>query len=86
MTEEQVKGLQAGQKLFYKSIYLFPEEVVVKEIVNEPEIRVELTDNCYVPKKHFDLLFLNQKECALACEEELQDRLEFLKRQLETEK
>lgn len=91
MTLEEVKKLQVGQTVYYKNLYLYPEEVVVKQVVLSPDEhnadapRVELTDNCYIPERNFDQIFFAKEECASVCQKELNERLEKLRLMLSKE-
>lgn len=85
MTLDEAKGLTQGQKCYYKSIYTYlPDEVEVSMLLydNNGKLEIHLTDNCYVPERDLEQLFLNRDECIKSCEEDMNKRIEQLRQML----
>lgn len=87
MTIQEVNTLEHNQKVWYKSIYIFPEELIVDKVdVLDDKIIVNLSDGTYIPENSLEDLFLTKEECITACEKELESRVEKLRLMLKSDK
>ena len=87
ITQEQLKDIKKGQELWWQSIYLYPEEVTVKEVIyTDTGVEIHLEDGTYIPERSFNYLFTDKKECIEACDKELNNRLDKLRLMLKTSK
>lgn len=81
MTLEEAKQLKAGQEIYYKGLDILPEKVIISSILynSNGKLEINLVDNCYIPERDLDYIFLTFDECAKACEEEYKNRLNKLR-------
>ena len=82
-----IKELKTGQKIYYKSIYLFPVEMIIKEITYlSDNYTILFEDGTYASIKNLKDYFMTEKECVEVCKQELEDKLEILHLMLNKEK
>lgn len=87
MTKQEANKLEHNQKVWYKSIYIFPEELIVDKVdVLDDKIIVNLSDGTFIPENSLEDLFLTKEECITACEKELESRVEKLRLMLKSNK
>ena len=81
MTLEEAKQLKAGQEIYYKGLDILPEKVIVSSILynSNGKLEVNLVDNCYIPERDLDYIFLTFDECASACKKDFEKRLNKLR-------
>ena len=85
MTKQEANKLEHNQKVWYKSIYIFPEELIVDKVdVLDDKIIVNLSDGTYIPENSLEDLFSTKEECITACEKELESRVEKLRLMLKS--
>lgn len=81
MTLEQATKLKEGQKIWYRGFEELPEEVEVLILKTDSygKLEIHLVDNCYIPERDLDYIFLTFDECAKVCEEYHKKKLEQLR-------
>ena len=81
MTLQEAKQLKTGQQIYYKGLDILPIKVIVSTVVynSDNKLEIYLVDNCYVPERDLDYVFLTFDECAKACEKEYKIRLNKLR-------
>lgn len=87
ITKEQALQLKPNQEIYYKTLYTFPECLIVKELsLTDDNCNILLEDGTYIPEHSFEQVFLTKEECVDVCKKELNMKLEKLRYMLETEK
>ena len=81
MTLEEAKQLKVGQEIYYKGLDILPEKVIVSSILynSNGKLEINLVDNCYIPERDLDYIFLTFDECAKACKKDFEKRLNKLR-------
>lgn len=84
MTLDEAKKLKVGQEIYYRGLEMIPEKVTVSSILynSNGKIEINLVDNCYIPERDLDYIFLTFEQCAESCEKEFKDKLKKLKQML----
>lgn len=87
MTLEQAAKLEQGQKIWYRGFEELPEEVEVSILKTDAygKLEIHLVDNCYIPERDLDYVFLTFDECAEACKKHYEKQLEKLREMLKLE-
>lgn len=88
MTLEEAKTLKIGQEIYYRGLDEMPEKVIVSSILfnSSGKIEVNLKDNCYIPERDLDYIYLTFDECAEACEKSFKEKLIKLREMMKQEK
>ena len=81
MTLEEAKQLKVGQEIYYKGLDILPEKVTISSILynSNGKLEINLVDNCYIPERDLDYIFLTFDECAKACKKDFEKRLNKLR-------
>lgn len=81
MTLDEAKKLKVGQEIWYRALSDLPEKVVISKIITDGygKLEIHLVDNCYIPERDLNYVFLTFDECASACKNEFEERLQKLK-------
>ena len=81
MTLEEAKQLKEGQEIWYRCIDSLPELVTISSIKIDGygKLEIHLVDNCYIPERDLDYVFLTFDECAKACKKDFEKRLNKLR-------
>lgn len=81
MTLEEAKKLKDCQKIWYRGLDELPEEVEVLKLTTDAygKLEIHLVDNCYIPERDLEYVFLTFDECAKSCEKHFQDKLAKLR-------
>lgn len=84
MTLEEAKKLKDCQKIWYRGLNELPEEVEVLKLTTDGygKLEIHLVDNCYIPERDLDYVFLTFDECAKSCEKHFQEKLSKLKQMI----
>lgn len=83
----EIRKLNPGIELYYKSIFLVPQEIKVKSIEQvKGRWVINLEDDCFIEESTFDNLFYTYKECEESCKKEHEEKLKKLRELLEKEK
>lgn len=81
MTLEEATKLEQGQKIWYRGLNELPEEVEVLKLTTDAygKLEIHLVDNCYIPERDLDYIFLTFDECAKSCKNDFEQRLQKLR-------
>lgn len=81
MTLEETKKLKEGQEIWYKGLSELPEKVIIDKLITDGygKLEIHLVDNCYIPERDLDYVFLTFDECAEACKNDFERRLQKLR-------
>lgn len=81
MTLEEAKQLKEGQEIWYRGIDSLPELVTISSIKMDGygKLEIHLVDNCYIPERDLDYVFLTFDECAKSCKNDFEKRLQKLR-------
>lgn len=81
MTLEEAKQLKEGQEIWYRGIDSLPELVKISNIKTDSygKLEIHLVDNCYIPERDLDYVFLTFDECANSCKKDFEERLQKLR-------
>ena len=84
MTLDQAKQLKEGQQIWYSSFGDLPEKVVISKIITDGygKLEIHLVDNCYIPERDLDYIFLSFDECAKACKKYYNEKLNKLRQMI----
>lgn len=87
MTLDEAKKLKVGQELYYRGLEELPEKVVVSKLITDGygKLEIHLVDNCFIPERDLDYVFLTFDECAEACKKHYEKQLEKLREMLKLE-
>lgn len=87
MTLEEAKQLKEGQQLWYRGLSELPEKVIINKLITDGygKLEIHLVDNCYIPERDLDYVFLTFDECAEACKKHYEKQLEKLREMLKLE-
>lgn len=88
MTLEETKNLKIGQEIWYRALGDLPQKVVISKIITDGygKKEIHLVDNCYIPERDLDYVFLTFDECANACKKYFEERLNKLRQMIAQEK
>lgn len=79
----EIKNLKNQQKIYYKSIYLYPIQMT---ITNLTDTTIEFDDGTYANENNLKDYFITEEECIKSCQKELEEKLEKLHLMLSKEK
>ena len=81
MTLEQAKQLKEGQEIWYRGIDSLPQLVTISSIKIDGygKLEIHLVDNCYIPERDLDYVFLTFDECSSVCKNDFEQRLQKLR-------
>ena len=81
MTLQEAKQLKVGQEIWYRGIDNLPELVTISSIKTDSngKLEIHLVDNCYIPERDLEYIFLTFDECASACKNDFEERLNKLR-------
>ena len=84
MTLDQAKTLKEGQQIWYRAFEELPEKVVISKIIRNDngKLEIHLVDNCYIPERDLDYIFLTFEDCAKACEKYYNEKLNKLRQMI----
>lgn len=84
MTLEEAKQLKEGQEIWYRGINNLPELVKISNIKTDSygKLEIHLIDNCYIPERDLDYVFLKFDECMEVCRNHREKQLEILREML----
>lgn len=88
MTLDEAKKLKVGQEIWYSSFGDLPEKVVISKIITDGygKLEIHLVDNCYIPERDLEHVFLTFDECADACQKYFEKKLQKLRELILMEK
>jgi len=81
MTLEEAKQLKEGQEIWYRGLSELPEKVIIDKLITDGygKLEIHLADNCYIPERDLDYVFLKFDECAKYCKNDFERRLKKLR-------
>ena len=84
MTLEEAKQLKEGQEIWYRDLDNLPKLVTISSIKTDSYGRLEihLVDNCYIPERDLDYVFLTFDDCMEVCRHHHEKQLEILREML----
>ena len=81
------KGIATGSASAFSDNLATKEEVEVLKLTTDGygKLEIHLVDNCYIPERDLDYVFLTFDECAEACKKHYEKQLEKLREMLKLE-